>query len=261
LRDQGERHCYRIAVLLDPQSRGGSTAMHGHVEGDTITISEPRNHFPLEQAPHTLLMAGGIGITPLLCMARALDAAGDSFSLHYCTRSRARTAFFEEVMDFGGRSRLHMSGGQSSQRLDVPAVLAAQPPDTRLYVCGPPGFIGSVIDAATSRGWPAQRIHREYFGGAPQDHSGDREFHVRLASTGVSFLVPADKSVATALHEQGISIPVSCEEGVCGTCITRVLQGECDHRDLYLTDDEKARNDQFTPCCSRARSSLLVLDL
>jgi vanillate O-demethylase ferredoxin subunit len=260
--DQAETHRYRIAVLREPASRGGSVAMHEQVkEGDAITISEPRNHFPLEHAPHTLLLAGGIGITPLLCMAQRLNTAGASFELHYSTRSLARTAFQGEVAAFGERTRLHLDDGDAGQKLDLPAVLAAQPAGTRLYVCGPSGFIDFVVQTAKSKGWPADRIHLEYFGAAPQDTSGDGEFQVRLASTGKTYTIPADKSITTALHEQGVEILVSCEQGVCGTCLTRVLEGECDHRDLYLTDEEKAANDQFTPCCSRAKSKVLVLDL
>jgi len=260
--DSGEQHRYRIAVLRDAASRGGSVAMHDQVHaGDTLTISEPRNHFPLEHAPHTLLLAGGIGITPLLCMAQRLCTAGSSFELHYATRSLARTAFREEIAAFGERARLHLDDGDAAQKLDLPAVLAAQPGGTRLYVCGPGGFIDYVLQTAKARGWPADLTHLEYFGAAPQDTSGDQAFEVRLASTGKSYAIPADKSVAQALAEQGVEIMVSCEQGVCGTCLTRVLEGECDHRDLYLTDQEKAANDQFLPCCSRARSRTLVLDL
>ena len=260
--DSSEQHRYRIAVLRDAASRGGSVAMHDQVHaGDTLTISEPRNHFPLEHAPHTLLLAGGIGITPLLCMAQRLSTAGSSFELHYATRSLARTAFQGEIAAFGERARLHLDDGDASQKLDLPAVLAAQPAGTRLYVCGPGGFIDYVVQTAKARNWPADHIHLEYFGAAPQDTSGDQAFEVRLASTGKSFTVPADKSIVQALAEQGVEIMVSCEQGVCGTCLTRVLEGECDHRDLYLTDEEKAANDQFLPCCSRARSKTLVLDL
>jgi vanillate monooxygenase ferredoxin subunit len=260
--DSSEQHRYRIAVLRDAASRGGSVAMHDRVQaGDTLTISEPRNHFPLEHAPHTLLLAGGIGITPLLCMAQRLGTAGASFELHYATRSLGRTAFRDEIATFGERARLHLDDGDAAQKLDLPAVLAAQPGGTRLYVCGPGGFIDYVVQTAKARGWPADHIHLEYFGAAPQDTSADQAFEVRLASTGKTYAIPADKSVVQALSEQGVEIMVSCEQGVCGTCLTRVLEGECDHRDLYLTDDEKAANDQFLPCCSRARSKTLVLDL
>lgn len=253
---------YRIAVLRDPASRGGSVAMHELVrEGDGLTISEPRNHFPLHTAPHTVLVAGGIGLTPLLCMAQRLQATGASFELHACNRSLARSAFLDELRAFGERFHLHLDDGDAAQKLDLPGVLAAAPAGSRLYVCGPAGFIDFVVSGARAQGWPADHVHLEYFGAAPQDTSGDRAFDVKIASSGKTYRVEAGQTVTAALQAQGVDILVSCEQGVCGTCLTRVLEGQCDHRDAYLTDEEKARHDQFTPCCSRAKSPLLVLDL
>ena len=258
----GDTTHYRIAVLRDAASRGGSVAVHDQLrEGDLVTISEPRNHFPLVASPHTLLLAGGIGITPLMCMAQRLAATGAAFSLHYCTRSLARTAFRGELAAFGDRVHLHLDDGDAAQKLDLPAVLAAAPAGSRIFVCGPTGFIDFVVATAKARGWPTDHVHLEYFGAAPQDTSGDGAFEVRVASTGKTYTVAADQTVVAALQAQGVDVLVSCEQGVCGTCLTRVLEGECDHRDLYLTDEEKARNDQFLPCCSRAKSPLLVLDL
>ncbi len=260
--DDRETHRYRIAVLRDPASRGGSVAVHEKVQvGHTLTISAPRNHFPLVAAPFSLLLAGGIGITPLLCMAQRLAATGQDFRLHYCTRSLSRTAFRDSVAAFGKRARLHLDDGDAAQKLNLPAALAAAPAGSRLYVCGPTGFIDFVVKTAQASGWPADHLHLEYFGAAPQDTAGDRAFEVRIASTGQTYTVPAEKTVVAALQEQGVEVLVSCEQGVCGTCLTRVLEGECDHRDMYLTDDEKARHDQFLPCCSRATSPMLVLDL
>lgn len=253
---------YRIGVLRDPNSRGGSVAMHDQVhEGDTLAISEPRNHFPLVHAPHTILLAGGIGVTPLLCMAQRLAATGASFELHACNRSLPRSAFVGEMQAFGDRFHLHLDDGDAAQKLDLPAVLRQAPTGSRIYVCGPGGFIDFVVNTAKAQDWPADHVHLEYFGAAPQDTAGDKAFEVRIASTGKTFTIAADKPITTALAEQGVEIMVSCEQGVCGTCLTRVLEGEVDHRDLYLTDDEKTRHDQFLPCCSRARSPLLVLDL
>jgi vanillate O-demethylase ferredoxin subunit len=130
-----------------------------------------------------------------------------------------------------------------------------------LYVCGPQGFIDHVLDSARAHGWPAAQLHVEYFGAAAVDTGADRPFDVQLASSGKVVTIPAGRTVLKVLAEQGVDIPYSCEEGVCGTCLTRVLAGEPDHRDLYLTDEERAANDQFAPCCSRARTPLLVLDL
>jgi vanillate monooxygenase ferredoxin subunit len=262
--DSGEQHRYRIAVLRDPASRGGSIAMHDVVhEGDVIHISEPRNHFPLHHASRSLLFAGGIGVTPLLCMAQRLAAIGTDFTLHYCTRSPDRTAFLQEIgaAPFAGRVQFHFDSGPPEQKLDAKALLAKPEPATQLYVCGPPGFIEHVVGTAKASGWPSEQIHLEYFGAAPQDTSGDRAFDVKIASTGKTYTVAAGQSVVKALQEHGVEILTSCEQGVCGTCITRVLDGEPDHRDMYFTEEEKAKNDQFTPCCSRARSKALVLDL
>jgi vanillate monooxygenase ferredoxin subunit len=262
--DSGEQHRYRIAVLRDPASRGGSVAMHDAVsEGDVLHISEPRNHFPLHQARRSLLFAGGIGVTPLLCMAQRLAVIGADFALHYCTRSPGRTAFMAEIAAsaFAGHVKFHHDDGPPSQKLNLQKLLAQPDPGTALYVCGPTGFIGHVVDTARAHGWGGGQIHLEYFGAAPQDHSADAAFEVKVASTGKTCTVAAGESVVQALRRNGVDILTSCEQGVCGTCITRVLDGVPDHRDLYFTDEEKAKNDQFTPCCSRSRGKMLVLDL
>lgn len=262
--DAAEQHRYRIAVLRDPASRGGSIAMHDLLkEGDTVQISEPRNHFPLVHARKTLLFAGGIGVTPLLCMAQRLNTIGSDFTMHYCTRSPDRTAFRDEIAasPFAQRVQFHYDDGTPEQKLDLAREIAQPDPGTHLYVCGPTGFIDWVVKTAQQCGWPSDHVHLEYFGAAPQDTTGDQAFMVKIASSGATYEIPADKTVTQALQEHGVEILVSCEQGVCGTCITRVLEGECDHRDLYFTDEEKAKHDQFTPCCSRARSKLLVLDL
>jgi vanillate O-demethylase ferredoxin subunit len=262
--DAAESHRYRIAVLREPKSRGGSVGMHEGVrEGDTLSISEPRNHFPLVHGARSLLFAGGIGVTPLLCMAQRLAAIGADFTLHYSTRSAARTAFRDEIAAsmFAPRVQFHLDDGPSAQILNVPAALGAPEPGTHVYICGPAGYITHVLQTAQGMGWPAEQLHLEYFTAAAQDTAADRAFQVKIASSGACYPVAAGQSVVQALQAHGIDILTSCEQGVCGTCVTRVLEGECDHRDLYFTDDEKARNDQFTPCCSRARSELLVLDL
>ncbi|HSV77988.1 MAG TPA: PDR/VanB family oxidoreductase, partial [Ramlibacter sp.] len=241
--DAAEQHRYRIAVLRDPTSRGGSIAMHDAVkEGDTVQISEPRNHFPLVHAQKTLLFAGGIGVTPILCMAQRLQAIGGEFAMHYCSRSQDRTAFRDEIAasPFAGRVVFHFDDGAAEQKLDLAALIAKPEPGTHIYVCGPTGFIDWVTKTAAQQGWPSDQVHLEYFGAAPQDTSGDQAFQVKLASSGVVYDIPADQTVTQALEKHGVEIMVSCEQGVCGTCITRVLEGECDHRDFYFTDEEKA---------------------
>jgi len=259
-----DAQAYRVAVLRDPNSRGGSAAMHERVnEGDLLQISEPRNHFPLVHAVRTVLFAGGIGITPLLCMAHRLQAVGADFELHYCTRSQAKTAFAAEIAqsEFASRVHFHFDDGAAQQKLDLKQVIGRSDAQTHLYVCGPAGFIQYVTEGAKGLGWPGAQIHVEYFAAAAQDTSGDRAFEVKIASSGQLVRVAPNQTVVQALAAAGVEVLTSCEQGVCGTCITRVLEGECDHRDMYFSDEEKSRHDQFTPCCSRAKSPVLVLDL
>jgi vanillate O-demethylase ferredoxin subunit len=260
----GETHRYLIGVLRDAGSRGGSRAMHDDIDtGSILQISEPKNHFPLVAAGRTLLLAGGIGVTPILAMAESLAARGAAFEMHYCARAPERAAFRKRIgaSGFADRVHFHYDSGDAGQKLDLATLLTAPAPDTHLYVCGPQGFIDHVLGAAKAQGWPAAQLHVEYFGTAAVDTSGDRAFDVRLASTGRVITVPANKSVIAVLAEHGVDVPYSCEQGVCGTCLTRVLEGVPDHRDLYLTEQEQAANDQFTPCCSRAHTHVLVLDL
>lgn len=256
---------YLIGVLRDARSRGGSLAMHERVhEGTELLISPPRNHFALAAgAPRHLLLAGGIGITPILCMAEQLWQAGTAFELHYATRSRARTAFHDRIAaaPFAASVSFHFDDADAAQRLHIGPVLATQPPGTHLYVCGPQGFMDAVLAAARGGGWPGARIHHESFGADMSARAGDGGFEVELARSGRVITVAADRTVLAALAEAGVQLPSSCEQGVCGTCLTRVLSGTPDHRDQYLLPEEQAAGDQFLPCCSRAHSARLVLDL
>lgn len=257
--------CYRIAVLREPTGRGGSAAMHDALaEGDLVTIGEPRNLFPLVAAQRTVLLAGGIGITPLLCMAQCLAQADSDFVLHYCTRSPERTAFLEEIAAGSLAPRVihHFDDGDPAQKLDLAAALGRPTPGTQVYVCGPTGFIDFVVQGAAKLGFGKDQVRLEYFAaGAAIAVDGDHPFEVIVSSTGRHVTVPAGVTVAQALGAAGVHIPVSCEQGICGTCLTGVLEGECDHRDFYLTEEEQARNERFAPCCSRAKSAVLVLDL
>jgi vanillate O-demethylase ferredoxin subunit len=262
--DPTEAHRYLIAVLRDANSRGGSAAMHALDAGQVVRISDPKNHFPLvHEARHSVLLAGGIGITPILCMAERLANIGTSFELHYCTRSKERTAFAARIRGsaFADRVHFHHDDGPEAQKLDAREVLGHPQLDVHAYVCGPTGFMDWVLGTARAAGWPEERVHREYFAAAPIDTSHDGSFEVQLASTGAVIRVAPQKTVAKALAEAGVEVQTLCEEGVCGTCVTRVLEGVPDHRDMYLTPHEHAKGDQFTPCCSRAKSARLVLDL
>lgn len=263
--DPGESHRYLLGVLRDPASRGGSDAMHSTVaEGDTLQISAPKNHFALAHGAHkSLLLAGGIGVTPLLCMADRLALTGADFEMHYCTRSVERTAFHRRIADaaFAQQVHFHFDDGAADQKLDIAALLATPQTGVHLYVCGPKGFMDAVLGTARAQGWPEAQLHSEYFSAEVVPSAGDTSFEVKLASSGKLIQVPADKTVVQALAAAGVEVLTSCEQGVCGTCLTRVLEGEPDHKDLYLSPEEQAANDQFTPCCSRSKSAVLVLDL
>ena len=263
--DPTEKHRYLIGVLRDPNTRGGSAGMHDLIaEGSVIRISEPRNHFQLvPAAKRSLLLAGGIGVTPILCMAERLAVVGAHFEMHYCTRSPERTAFRERILrsPFSGRVHFHHDDGDAQQKLDLPHLLESPAADLHLYVCGPGGFLDFVISTAKSKGWSEPNIHFEYFSAKKVEGATEASFDVQIGSSGQSVHVPVGTSIAQALSDAGIEVPLSCEQGVCGTCLTRVLRGEPDHRDSYLTDAERSANDQMLLCCSRSKSPLLVLDL
>lgn len=262
-----ERRHYLIAVLDETASRGGSRAMHRQVrEGDVLCIGRPRNLFaltPTAREEHALLLAGGIGITPLLSMAEALSRDGADFELHYCVRSAEHLGFGERLARpaFAGRVHRHVSGDPASGRLDLDRLLQGPPGRRQIYVCGSEAFIEAVQRSARAAGWPEARVRFERFSHVVETRDAEAAFDVRLARTGLVIPVAADQSVVAALAAHGIELPVSCEQGVCGTCLTPVIDGVPDHRDVFLTPEEQARNDQFTPCCSRSRSPTLVLDL
>lgn len=260
--DPAETHCYRLGVLLEAQSRGGSRAVHGALEpGHTLQISAPKNHFPLAAgARRSLLIAGGIGVTPILAMARHLARAGREFEFHYAARSPERLAFRSEIeaSDWAGAARFHIGDGV----LHVEQLLAGQGEGVHVYTCGPKGLIDAVAETAKRLGWSSDRVHHEFFVGAEAlAAGGNTAFEIELAGSGRVIQVAADQTAAQALIAAGVPLLTSCEQGVCGTCLTRVLAGVPEHRDLYLTPEEQAANDQFTPCCSRSRSGRLVLDL
>jgi vanillate O-demethylase ferredoxin subunit len=261
--DPTETHRYRLGILRDPASRGGSEAIHrAFAAGQVIRISQPRNNFQLApQARRSILVAGGIGITPLLAMAYRLQAEAADFTLHYCTRSRERTAFVPELSApaLAPRVVLHHDDGPPGQRFGLDACLPPPAAGTHLYVCGPAGFINFVTEGAKRAGWEPGQIHVEHF--AAQVSTEGAAFTVVAANSGITVQVAAGQSVAQALCAGGVNLPLSCEQGICGTCLTRVIEGTPDHRDLYQTDDEKAANTHMTPCCSRSLSARLVLEL
>lgn len=258
--DPAETGSYEIGVLKDPKSRGGSQAVHRLAQpGATFTVKGPRNHFPLaEDAEKTVLLGGGIGITPMIAMARRLHTIGHDFTLHYCTRSEMATAFLDALKSapFADRVVFHFDDGADAQRLNLTADLPPPSESTHLYVCGPQGFMDWIIEAAEAAGH--RHIHREYFS-ADVELGGD-SFEVEARASGVTVTVGPEDTIAKALAAMGVKIEVKCEEGVCGTCVTDVLAGEIDHRDRFLTDEERAEGEVICACCSRGRGKL-VLDI
>lgn len=259
--DPADRTKYRLGILLDPKSRGGSAAIHARFkQGDQIRVGRPRNNFPLmAAAAHTILFAGGIGITPMLSMAYALEDAGASWELHYCGRTPDRLAFRDELARFGGKVHLHVDSGPKDQQLDINAVLSEAARDRHLYVCGPNGFMDFVVRSAEKHGWSKDTVHLERFGA--EVNTDGAPFTVVAKKSGKTFQVQPGETIANKLVENGIAVQVSCQSGVCGTCLTKVLEGMPDHRDLVQTDLEKASNAQITVCCSRSKTKTLVLDV
>lgn len=261
--DPAERRRYAIAVLRDPRSRGGSWHLHDTVRaGDLVEVSPPRNNFPLaEQAERHLLLAGGIGIAPIMAMIATLRTRRAEFTLHYCTRSPEQTAFYDELflLTLDGRAVLHHDGGDPARCLDIAALLAEPRPGTHLYYCGPEGFMAAAKAAAA--GWPPETVHCEYFTPSPEMRAAaaDRSFRVRLAKSGAVYEVPVGRSIVGVLREHGLRVNTSCELGYCGACLTRYTAGEPDHRDQVLVGDDRKRFVMI--CCARARSPVLELDL
>lgn len=255
--DPQDRHHYRLGILKEGNSKGGSLAVHALREGDAITVSEPRNLFALEaNAAHTLLIGGGIGITPMLAMAAELQAAGRAFALHYCARSRSQAAFLSQLEASDYAPHLHFS---DEKRLDLAAVLSDAPPNTHVYVCGPSRLMDAVNEQALAQGYAPEQVHQECF--SAEVETGGEAFEVVAAASGITVKVLENQTIVEALALAGLKVNVSCKQGICGSCLTDVIEGEPDHRDHYLTDEEKADGDQILLCCSRAKCGRLVIDL
>lgn len=259
---------YLICVRRETGSRGGSRYIHDRLRpGQILTISAPRNVFGLVPAGKVVLMAAGIGITPLLAMVQTLEQNGTPFALHYYLKNRESTAFVRELSRRyqHGQCTVWYSSEGNSPRQHLPADLLKPAPDTRLYLCGPQGFMSHVRAQALMQGWPEERLHSEAFMAVPlaaTHGEADGLFTIRLASSGDTWPVPADKTIARVLQENGVSVPLSCEMGICGACLTPVLEGTVDHRDTVQSEAEKCSpRQQVALCCSRSCSRLLVIDL
>lgn len=251
---------YRFAVQLEVQSTGGSSYMHGLKPGDAVAVSAPQNDFPLVASKPALLIAGGIGITPMISMATALAYQGTAFRFHYACRTQAAMAYREELAaQFGDNLTLHFDD-EPETALDIAALAASMEADEHVYVCGPKGMIEAVKSAMEAAGISQDRIHFELFTSAA-DQSGDVAFEVEVHATGEVFTVPPGKTIVEVLEAGGIDLIHDCLRGDCGICQTDIIDGIPDHRDVVLSDSEKAEGKVMQICVSRAKSARLVLDL
>jgi vanillate O-demethylase ferredoxin subunit len=253
---------YEIAVQLEAASSGGSRWVHQLGTGAEIDVTPPRNDFALDPAARrALLIAGGIGITPILAMARALNATGTHYELHYAAREAALMAYRDDVAALPG-AICWLDGGDPRQGIPLAATIGTPQPDRHLYVCGPRPLIDAVLSHAKALGWPDAQVHSELFAANQQgaDDSADTAFDVLLKASGLTLSVPAGKTILDVMIDAGLDPLFDCRRGDCGVCTTRVLDGTPEHRDICLSSADRARGD-FCPCVSRAASPRLVLDL
>ncbi|WP_431877857.1 PDR/VanB family oxidoreductase, partial [Amycolatopsis sacchari] len=258
--DPADRSVLRVAVLREPEGRGGSRHVHDALsEGDRVLVRGPRNHFPLVEAPRYLFIAGGIGITPIVPMIAGAEARGVPWRLAYGGRTRASMAFREELAERYG-DRVRVCPQDETGLLDLDTLLGEPRDDTAVYCCGPEPLLKAVEERCAA--WPSGALHVERFAPKADPDAGPHtEFEVQLAQSGVTVTVPADTSILHAVEAAGITVASSCQEGTCGTCETVVLEGVPDHRDSILTEEEQAENETMMICVSRSRTPRLVLDL
>lgn len=254
---------YTIAVRREEGGHGGSRFMHQALQpGDAINVQPPRNDFPLDDSPaRAVLLAGGIGITPLASMAARCRAEGRPVALHYAGRSRTLLAFADELQTLLGEGlRLHADDEAGGATFDIGTLLDGMAADEALYVCGPKPLLDAVLAATQARGWAPGRVHFELFS-APVVEAGDQPFEVELAQSGQRFTVPADQTLLDCLIEHGCDPLYDCKRGECGVCAVPVIEGEIDHRDYVLSQAEKDGGQVMQICISRARGPRLVIDL
>ncbi len=259
----GETRHYQIAVHKSPTSAGGSRCVHEALsEGSELSAQAPRNHFPLhEEAGHSCLIAGGIGITPLMAMAQRLNQLGRRWELHYCVRTPEHAAFVRELQtladEHGNHFVCHFDQVSDANPLDIAATVRTGNADTHWYCCGPTGML-EAFEQATKH--CRDRAHVEYFG-AKQEAALEGGYTIELARSGKTLHVPPGRSILDVVLAAGINVKTSCREGICGSCETGIIEGEADHRDALLTPEEQAENTTMMICCSGAKSGKLVLDL
>jgi tetrachlorobenzoquinone reductase len=255
-----EPSTYTVGIKRDPASRGGSRYLHDELQvGATLKIGGPRNNFCLrEDFAHTVLFAGGIGITPIWCMVQRLNTLGRAWQLHYACRSRDDMAFRDELGAMP-QAALHFDDESGGQFLDVAAIVAAAPRDAHLYCCGPAPML-QAFEAAT-KDWPREQVHIEYFSPKEQGPAKKGGFTVELARSGVEYFIPEGETILNVLLDAGIDIDYSCELGICGACEQRVISGIPEHRDSILSEEEQSENKRVMICCAGCKSERLVLDL
>jgi phthalate 4,5-dioxygenase reductase component len=258
--DPKERDRYQVAIKREAEGRGGSSTLIDTVKaGDELMVTPPVNDFGLPQrAQDFLFIAGGIGITPIMAMIREVQAQGKNFRLFYCSRSPETTAFTQELSapEFAGKVVIHHDHGNPACSLDLKPILAERKNREHLYCCGPRPLMEAVRKMTDH--WSSTAVHFEAFSEAETHKADDKPFRVRLARSGKVLDVPVTKTILEVLRENGVEVPSSCETGTCGTCRTKMLAGEADHRDLVLADHERA--DHIMICVSRARSDEITLD-
>lgn len=247
---------YKVAVLLAPDTRGGSKRVHELEVGTRLRIRGPRNHFPLVSSRKYIFVGGGIGITPLIPMIEEAQAAGADWQLHYGGRSRDSMAYLTHLEQYGDNATFVPQ--EQAGILDLATILARPDADTLVYCCGPEPLLAAIEKQCEN--WPAGALHLERFTAKDIDTSGDESFEIVLQRSGITVEVPADKTVFDVMREAGVPVLGSCLEGICGTCETGVLEGEVDHRDSILDEDEQEANDAMMVCVSRCRGNRLVLD-
>ncbi len=250
---------YTIAVQREEDGEGGSIAMHALEAGAEVTATVPKNDFELRDgAAPVLLVAGGIGVTPIISFAAELDRRGTAFAAHYCTRSQALSTFGKQLSDaYGDRVSLWFDDAEPA---DLKALIAGVAAGTQIYCCGPKGMIEAVRETAAAAGIDHDHVHFELFA-SPASHEGDQPFEVEIADTGAVYVIPADKTIIEVLEEAGVDVIYDCQRGDCGVCQCDVVAGEPDHRDVVLSDAERAEGKIMQICVSRAKSARLVLDI
>lgn len=256
--DPSDRTTFRVAVLLEHEGRGGSRRIHEELRaGASVELKGPRNHFPLHESPRYLFIAGGIGVTPLIPMMRAVQAAGAEWRFVYGGRSESTMGYVDELRDLGDRVTIWPE--DANGLIDLDALLGTAAEGTLVYSCGPEPLLAAVEERCAS--WPGGALNIERFTAIEIDTSEDTGFEVELAQTGVTVHVSEDQSILEVVNEAGVYVPTSCTEGTCGSCETPILEGTAEHRDVVLSPEEQEAQETMMICVSRASCPRLVLDL